>query len=238
MVDTFKTSANYELELRLGRSRGTAFVASNPEEMHSKADALLTHSSHLQSSQWRESHDFFFLDRGLPVRSSVAFDADTLSVVTRHCRKKVVSTVDFRVGDVSVRAALSLETPLQECGEATVPTTHVRIKQRRSHVLCDAEGNPYVTYDLSRTWSGRTKTEAEVRQRSNAPSHEIEVELLHNERYAARSSAHIARSLILKAEDLVRSLADDESSPWMLVLDPADATDSRGAPSSPSADSY
>lgn len=246
MVDAFKADPELELELRLGRKEGGSFVASTSEAMQVRIDRLLSNSKSFDSSQWQESHDYFFDGPGgKPVRSSVTFDADALTVRTAVVHKTVVMRTNFEMGDLAIRAALNREVAVLEECEPAVRTNHVRIKQRKSHLLRAEEnananvnakrsageeeggdgegGGAYMRYDLSRTWSARTRSEAESRQRGGeAPAFEVEIELLRNEAYLRRaSSRHVARSMLMKVKDLVlqQTEAGDDGKNWMLLLD-------------------
>jgi len=86
-------------------------------------------------------------------------------------------------------------------------TTHMRIKQRKSYTYAsDNAEKPTWQFDLTFSWSGTTKTEAEQKQRNTPPTCEVECELL-NPRYAlidqGRDDEYIAESLLCKMTDFI-----------------------------------
>ena len=113
--------------------------------------------------------------------------------------KQRIGTVDVALhGDWVMRVALSEETPIHSPPELVKPE-YVRIRQRASHLY---KSTTYtLRYDLTRTWAGTSRTEAEKEQFSNAATCEVELELV------AHSQLNVDRfvqSLSMKVDDLVR----------------------------------
>ena len=92
----------------------------------------------------------------------------------------------------------------------TVDPEYIRLKQRRSFVL-----NKYWRYDITRSWSGKTKAEAEQKQKGDAKRkggkdphvvNEIEIEMTNAEEYLNmenHDNKHVGLSILLKARDIV-----------------------------------
>lgn len=84
---------------------------------------------------------------------------------------------------------------------------YVRIKNRKSFVYQpDDAPHPIWSIDFTKSWSGATYTQAELRQKANETLYEIEVECL--DPYAYMSAApkdlwYLATSLMLKMRDFV-----------------------------------
>lgn len=222
LIDTFKENDHYEFELRVGCNQDGKFIPGVSDTVHDAIDGKLGSSAFLDSTQWVEWHDFFFVSNGAPLRSSVRFDPDDLNIHTSFCAKQILKKIDFQIGNVAVRAALSHEVPIsiENVDVKVAPTTHMRIKQRRSHTILKAGGGPgRMRYDMTRSWNGTTKTDAETKQRSGTPPEfEMEIELLHDDaEYLTRPSKHIAESMVLKISDLIQTHSEPLSD-WMVVM--------------------
>jgi len=188
-----------ELELRMGRATptGTFQARVTKQEM----DAILRSvvaaagTTGTDTVEWHESHDVFFEHAGDTVRSSVAFDTDTFSMHTTHAVKRRIACTDaprFRVASAS-------ETPLQPQALPFATTVrYMRIKQRRSITVQPAElSAPLWRYDFTLVWGGVTKQEAELRQRSEPPTYEVEVEVL---AAGARDLLRLARAAVASGQ--------------------------------------
>ena len=117
--------------------------------------------------------------------------------------KVVLDSLLLRTRVMDVRVALARETPVAD-PVALVPTTHVRIKQRRTFVA----GRSPFAFDCSFVWSGPTRTLAEMAQVSAEPVFEVECELQPDGRaewLRARGPRRAARSLLTKAANAMRS---------------------------------
>jgi len=153
---------------------------------------------------WTEHEDYHYLDPLAPprkLRTRATYDGSQLRWTTVH--KKVVDSVLLRTRVMDVRVALARELPVAD-PVVLVPTTHVRIKQRRSFV---ATRTPF-RFDCSFVWCGTTLTEAQQAQVADDPIFEIECELLPDRRaewLRARGARTAAKSLLTKAANAMRS---------------------------------
>lgn len=221
-----RMGANVELEVRLGKisDRGGAFKAGiERETMENLLQGVQAFDGWSSVGDWEESHDFYYLiDGGLPVRSTVRFDAAACIIERRHMRKVSLMRMDLRqihssasappTEFIDARVDLSMEEPIPE---STLPVvvnefTLVRIKQRRSFLL-RARGAPEADppawrYDFTFAWSGRTKAEAERKQKTSPPVCEVEIELAGADAYM-RAPEHTdtstAASLLMKVANFI-----------------------------------
>lgn len=168
-----------ELELRMGRQHRGGFTAAVTQREMDATVRALTHKPPggvEDSVEWTESQDYFYHVGDEVVRSSVAFDSDAFQMDVQHIVKKRLEAADtarFRVSCASERPVDAQQLPF------ATDLEHTRIKQRRSVFVCPHELSvPLWRYDFTLVWGGRTKEEAELRQRSEPPTYEVEVEVL------------------------------------------------------------
>lgn len=192
--------AHLELEARLGRREGGRFVPGAGRERFEWYLARCEASRHWSTVYpWAESEERYARDGSrttwMARRGAVA-----------RVRKVAASTLDCDaapLGDApSVRVSLQWEVPEpvgpQRTATATTTaataetTTHVRLRRRRTFVYRDL-----FRYDFTVVREGSTPAAAAA-----APErHEIEVECVDP---AAAAAPYLARSLLLKALDLLR----------------------------------
>lgn len=197
LVHAYLADPTCELEARFGTCHGGKFVPGVSEEILAAVDAMLTQSPVFRTSLWQESHDAFFNDR---LRTSVVFDTETFNMHTVTVRKEPVKHLLLPLHDgIVVKFALAREVPVKGPAKA-VDTTFFRLKQRKSHVYFGKANSPFVSYDLSRTWSSTTKSDAERKQRNEPPVFELELELKHNAFYT--DADQISSSFLAKVRDL------------------------------------
>ena len=224
--------ANVELEVRLGRiaDQGGAFqVGVTRDTMDELLRGVEAFEGWSSVGDWEESHDFYYrIDGGMPVRSTVLFDAAACVIERRHMRKVSLMRMDLRhihsSGSpppsefVDARVDLSMEEPVSEGVLPLVVNefTLVRIKQRRSFLLrargAPDSDPPAWRYDFTFSWAGRTKAEAEHMQKTAAPVCEVEIELAGADAYMRKpehTDASTAASLLMKVADFVGR--DEES---------------------------
>ena len=139
------------------------------------------------------------------MRTRVTFDRDRVDVGREHVSKDRVAHATLCVRDeaaTACRVSLSRETPVAEVPAWCLPI-HVRIKQRRT--FRDVRDGALVwSYELSRTWSGSSRSAVEHLQNTSEPVREVELEL-HDAGGAhvlARGADSVARTLCLKAARL------------------------------------
>jgi len=156
---------------------------------------------------WVEEQDFFFLVDDVQHRTRVQYDSTTMQITPTTIQKKNLATHTFVVTDRNLPIGIDMRVSLksEETVEHLMPcvqTTLVRIKQRRRFITLDRKW----AFDFSMSWSGTTKTKAELEQSSRDPVFEIECELLDAPAtLASKDDARIAASLLLKACDLLPS---------------------------------
>ena len=186
----------HEIEARLGRMEGKHFVSGvNPKYFDVLLQRLELCDAWASQDGWRESEDSTFEDpHGRQVRQ-------TRTCNTRECRielsaihkdRKASACVALArqateedspfalipTGVDAMRVSYATETPVKkESLPQLVRPLHVRIKQRRSFTLPSTalEGAAW-RFDLTRTWSGSAREEAERRQHEEPPVCEVELE--------------------------------------------------------------
>lgn len=194
------TSPHYELEARVGRWDGSGGVSVTAHELDA-LDAMLRASGHLESSHWNEGHCYFFNHNGRALRTQIEFSSRDLAMQTATVCKVREAVLDAPAADLQCRFSLSRETPVSEVPDVVLPD-RVRIRQRASHTYVGKVCT--VRYDLSRTWMGDSKTEAEDEQQKAPPRCEVELEVV--KAHAADADA-VARSLLAKVNDVASQIA-------------------------------
>lgn len=166
-------------------------------------------------AEWREVVDYFYATgRNETTRTRVVFDPTCMQMSTEHVKKRGQSSVVMRrrdEGDEVCRVAWSSEVPHTDCPGACVPT-HVRIKQRRC--FRDVrDGRVVWSYELSKTWSGSSRSAVEHLQHVSEPTYEVECELVDEGRayVSSRTDEQVARSLVAKASMLLGEEPADDS---------------------------
>ena len=209
LVSEFGEDQRNELEVRIGSQSGGNFVPGVTSAFSDTAQRLLQKSVHLHSTVWDESHTAFYTYNGTPYRTEVMYNADSLMVEMQTVEKRKIRSIDVLLSDnVCIRFALACEIETT-APPAAVTTTHWRIKQRSSHTYMGTSTLPYMVYDVTRSWSARNKTDAEVQQMdpTQHPVHEVEIELKHNTEYG--DAVRIGKSLVLKTLDIINKCQPD-----------------------------
>ena len=207
-----------EVELRFGTVGSSgSFVPGVSRDFLDSAIRRLQTNAACHSTEWVEHEDYFFSIDVAPhqkqqVRTRVTFDAAEFRMNPAHVIKKRVASVTIVAGDLAMRVALSRETPV---GASVVPTSvqtdMVRIQQRKSIYWSRQEcKSPPWCYEMSLTWAGKTRSEAEMsKAQTNECTHEFEIELnLKSPYVACHSSDYLARSMLLKGLDFVGACAN------------------------------
>ena len=159
--------------------------------------------------EWEEVTDFHYsASDGTPLRTRVTYDSDDMVIKTEHIVKRVLlSFVLVRQTESPhaecVRVALSTETPTPYPPDTCLPT-HVRVKQRKTFED-KRKGLRVWGYELSRTWSGNSRSCTERRQHNFPPQYEVECELVDEEAAYSKSVSdeELAASVLAKARDLL-----------------------------------
>jgi hypothetical protein len=204
-----------ELECRLGYVSGTEFVSAvDPlwfTTLHKRLEQCPQWS---YQTQWVESEDTFFKDaQNRIVRQSRHCDPDSCQVSLHTVCKQNKQHVDIAVSDIGVQCNEILPSKISTlrvsvCDEHSVPThtlpvvvvpVHVRIKQRKTFEYASTtHPGAHWRFELTRSWSGTTREEAETAQFTAPPSHEVEVEW-HGGGVVLTDTAALLKSLIIKA---------------------------------------
>jgi len=169
--------------------------------------------------------------RDAEVRMVICTDPTRESGPEAHCVDHVEKR---RVDNVSVRTVV--DYPLGSCGvpsdwwdvrfslsEETridpdylpqiVGPRHVRFMVRQTYAYRSASDASLWHYDVTRTWSGATRADAEQKmKRGAAPVYEIEIELADPGRTLATDAQTLAQSLLMKTADLFACSLDRLSS--------------------------
>jgi len=177
--------------------------------------------------EFQEMQDFVYPVHEIgDVRTTVMYDdKHTGQLQRRHIHKDRIDSVTLKLvcnngvmaaagGNapylLDVRVDLNREQEIRD-DDPRLPhlqnTSHVRIKQRRSYLYASTGAlQPTWQFDVTFSWSGQTKTQAERQQKETPPICEIECELL-NPRYmlleSGRDDANVAASLLYKMADFI-----------------------------------
>ena len=184
----------YELEGRLGRICGDKFIAGvSSVWFQTLAVRLDRYSGWTEQTQWVEIEDTFFTHDGHEFRQSRVCDAVNCQVNLFTIEKKqgkncVIPTPKLSViqNDIlptdvgAIRLAQAEEITLdQQQLPSVVTPTYIRIKQRKTFFLDSRkhDGAKW-KFELTRSWGGKTREEAEIFQNTTEPTNEVEVEWL------------------------------------------------------------
>ena len=207
LVRRSRADPNAEVEVRLGTHRNRHFHPGVSRDVFEQLEKDLIESALVPDPSWTELVDYHYTTkRARNVRTRVEFDSDEMEVGQTHIVKtrgaSVLLSPTEAPGD-ACRVAYSIETPLEDPPATCLPT-FVRVKQRRC--FADVrEGHVIWSYELSKTWSGASRSVVEHMQHNSEPTYEVECELVDAERTyrGTRSDEEVASSLLLKATMLV-----------------------------------
>lgn len=186
----------HEIEARLGRMEEGRFVSGvNPEWFDVLLQRLELCGDWSSQEAWQDSEDTTFESRGKQVRQSRICNARDCRIEIRsiHKERKASACAPLTAsrggsgqnpfhlvptGVDTLRVSYATEKPVSKHSfPELVRPLHVRIKQRRSFVLeSRAHEGAGWRFDLTRTWAGGTREEAERSQRGGCPA-VCEVEL-------------------------------------------------------------
>lgn len=197
-----------EMEVRLGQRGISGFEPGVTFSGMGAIDAILRRSRQFESTPWQEEHIFYYTDTdGVEKRTIVVFDTETLGGVTKvtQCKTRLAMT-EVPCGLHTLRFVLSEETVTRPLS-CMMETNLMAIRQRTSHTLM-RDDVPYMRYDISKRWTGRSKTDAEASKSSGVPPRcEIEIELVR----VTNNYTHTAHSMLLKARDLISKVEADQA---------------------------
>lgn len=221
-----------ELEVRLGHwnpETGKFTAGVSRFFMEKTLSLLQSFAAWDRVVNWVEMQDFFYKDlKGQTIRTSVMYNEETQQIETRHLIKKNFEQHTIAVDgseNPDIRVAVSVE---QEVNSNVVPIPEivtpefVRIKQRKSFIYTPPDfQEPIWRFDLTMSWCGVTKAEAEQKQRTEAPIYEIECECLSPLNYRVQrqyDQESVAKSLLLKVLDFYCPPTDPPSFPNAYTL--------------------
>lgn len=218
-------SAEAELELRMGAqpaggtfSPGVARRAFEEIEMDLRDEPKLRPSP---QDAYVELHDYHYTDRsGRRIRTRVHFDSEMMELSTVHTVKVQVCNVMLKRGDgcdAGIRLSLCREVPVTDPPQSCMPT-YMRIKQRQCFRDL-REGGVVWSYELSKTWAGTSRSNAEHRQHVCPPTYEVECELVDADAHYSNglSDAELAEALLFKARML---MGEDAQAPLSVAEEP------------------
>lgn len=199
LLTTHASLSHGEFEIRLGTFRDDVFHVGVTKETFDELERDLRDSS-LVEHEWCEVVDYHYVtDDNTNVRTRVWYDTKNIDVKTEHVCKTCVSNVVVRSPHDSleaVRIAVSDETPHPDVPGICMPV-HVRVRQRKTFVDV-RDGETLFSYDMSKTWSGNSRTAVENMQHVAEPVYEIECEYR-----GTATSDGIASSICNKARGLM-----------------------------------
>lgn len=155
------------------------------------------------------------IDKNIEIRSEVSFLLQTKQIKIDHTHKQKKMVHDFSLAhcgpaklnfDLFARVQLSKEYHIDKKKlTKSVNPNHVRIKQRTSFIKYQGDSNqsPGWKFDLTKTWSGRTRAEAEENQRLKNIVYEFECEILNFDKVDPNMIPHTILSLLLKVGALI-----------------------------------
>ena len=188
------------------------------------------------------------------IRTTAKFQIDPRTqkkrMITEHIRKMSIKKIDFRHVDQNpstqtftpfhhnwlganydIRIGLNYE---EQVPESDIPSiinpASVRIKSRKSFLYKPHHTEakyPVWKFDITRSWTGKTKTEAEKKQKNGDTVFEIELECLNPKALMVspkHDSFYVACSMLLKMTDLV-VLVNGPKFKWEPVIRPTMAPD-------------
>ena len=216
---------SYELECRFGTWQGQYFHNGVSRAFVEKILSMFeTFPQWSKVTDWEETHDYYYSngsDPTLPmVRTTASFKTDSKTgrkhIVTEHIRKYTRSKMDFQYHGsptefrYDIRVGLNYEEKVsdQELPSIVNPSS-VRIKSRKSFYYKSEDfpsSEPLWRFDITRSWNGLSRSEAEIKQRNGETTFEVELECL-NPRALMVSPKHdsfyVACSMMLKMKDFL-----------------------------------
>lgn len=199
----------FELELRFGKLHNGKFIPGITRSVMDDFINMMQTNRSIRHTEWDEFCDFFFPmvyeNKNIVARTRVSYDTNYLCTEKTHCIKNKLHHIVFSVGvsNVAFKLELSQEVLIDQWNMPQIisSTTLVRMQQRRCFLHGGKEGDENWKYDFSMTWSGETKTAAEVLQKTEEPVFEFEIELNGKDYYGKHDDEYLSNSLLMKALD-------------------------------------
>ena len=199
-----------ELELRLGTVDPTTkrFVPGVDEAVFQALERDLSETLP-GDDVFVEVVDYQYDANGQTTRTRVEFDSDDMKMSVAHVHKKThAHCVCQSVGSRAFKIACATERAVLDPPQSCRPT-FLRVKQRR-RFRQERDGDVVWIYELSRTWSGDSRSAVERSQHLDKPTFEVEIELVDasNAYLSQRSDEAVARSLAAKGELMFQVAAE------------------------------
>ena len=232
MIDQWKADTlqgSFELEARFGRWKGQYFESGVTKAFIEKVLELFqTYPQWSSVTDWEETHDYFHHSenkaKGL-IRTTASFRSDSKSgsvqksIVTHHIRKHVLSKFDFQYKtpqlsppkfqfDIRVNLNFEERVPDQELPSIVNPSS-MRIKSRKSFFYKSDNfpaATPLWKFDITRSWTAATRSDAEMKQKNGETTFEFELECLNPHALMLtpkHDSWYVASSLLIKMRDFM-----------------------------------
>jgi hypothetical protein len=224
-VNSQSTVSNLELEARLGhwnvdekcfQPGVTRFF------MERALNMLNSFDSWSRVTNWSEMQDFYYENKsGQKMRTTIYYDDQNKQIRKHHIIKKVIDQENIIVKgseNPDIRISLAVEHEIdEEFVPEVVEPNFVRIKQRKSFFYTSLGfSDANWIFDMTLSWSGKTKSIAEQKQQNECPIYEIECECLAPLAYRLHKQekrSFVARSLLLKLLDFYYPPTFPQSSP-------------------------
>jgi len=210
LVAIARKTKGCELELRFGRIRKDKFEPGISRGKMDESINRLQSNISMKSDDWNEFVDFYYpVERGgdkLLARTRVRYNTNHFVTQKSHCFKTKLKNIVIAVPqhDIAFKIELSQEETFQTFDMPQIANpTFVRIQQRRCFLHGGVENDENWRYDFSMTWSGNTKTKAEILQSKQEPTFEFEIELNGKEYFEKHDDEHVAQSVLMKGLDFV-----------------------------------
>lgn len=214
-----KAACALELEARLGRydtTTGRFEAGLYGLYFHNVVGALDGCQQWASVTDWEEVVDTFHtLPNGQAARTSMSGAGAHTVTKTRVASQQLLcmgtlAATNSQSG-LDVRITLSREQAVPAPFSA-LPSL-VRLKQRRSYLAANWR------FDVSRTWSGASRSAAEAAQMAEGPVYEVELEFTPTPAYLGEDTDHIARSMLHKLWNLLHPLGQDSTMVYMGLQD-------------------
>lgn len=216
---------SFELECRFGVWQGQYFENGVTKLFIEKILSMFdTFTEWKKITDWEETHDYYYAngkDTSAPmVRTTASFKVDPKtgrkSIQTQHMRKYQRAKIDFKyMGPLSdfhydLRVGLNYEENVSEQElPSIVNPSSVRIKSRKSFYYTSEDFpsiDPIWRFDITRSWTGYSRTDAELKQRKGETTYEFELECLNPRALMVtpkHDSFYVACSMLLKMKDFM-----------------------------------
>lgn len=206
VVQKLRENPEYELEARFGKIKNGKFIPGVERVVMDEIIEMMQKSTFVKcEDEWKEEMDLYFTYNDRQLRTRVQYDSNSMNVTPQTTEKKLITQpCDYKhqfidhEGDLNVRLSLKSEKDIKIPPLSTNPHL-VRIKQRKRFVT----ENKIWAFDFSMTWSGKSKSEAELSQMNDEAIFEIECECIDTSVLDIKNDTYIATSILLKMYDFL-----------------------------------